>query len=119
MQAWNSAERQNNSNRSLWSAASTTGFQNGGGAFQSKVFLDLKDTSRIMQETEIVVLKIFSVKRLLKLQLLHFTEKFTSNVNRWELLREMHIILLVLAYNCSLQMVCCVPQKTPLLLGSE
>ena len=84
MQAWNSGERQNNNNnRSWWSAASTTGFQNGGGAFQSKVFLDLKDMSRIMQETEIVALKIFTVKKLLKLQLLHFTEKFTPNLNHW------------------------------------
>ena len=56
MQVWNSSERQNNKkNRSWWSAASITEFQNGGGTFQSKVFLDLKDTSRIMQETEIVV----------------------------------------------------------------
>ena len=36
-----------------------------------------------MQETENFVLNIFSVKKLLKLQLLHFTENFTSKINRW------------------------------------
>ena len=56
MQAWNGGERQKNNNRSWWSAASITELQNGGGAFQSEVFLDLKDTSRIMQETENFVL---------------------------------------------------------------
>ena len=68
MNVWNGGERQNNNNdRSWWSAAFITGFQNGGGAFQSKVFLDLKDTSRVMQETENFVLNIFSVKKLLKI----------------------------------------------------